>query len=360
MMVTMSDVPFEQAKVASAMKGYIADQKSVLVFDPHSDGDSYMATFKATGSLEDMHSNLLKDGVAFHTLEPTQDGAMVHVFGSDQETIDAVSKAAKRYGAEFTVKAGHGEFVGTTKTDGTDREQRDDAKRVYSEVIQKAAATQQFAGHDVGRVWEDVRHNWPNLQVSGGASPKAGFEGSSAAREEEDPSEATLRVDALRKEMEASSGFGARDLTPAQRQALDMYIYSSTQINSDARKGYKTTEGDVLESAINHFKTPRDMVVYRRIGWNDLNGKFKAHVGKDFTEDGFMSTTMDEGMTFKPGSYVEIHVPKGVSALPIGSLATFPEEAEVLFPRGSRMAVESFTPLKAPNSFKFMARMYAD
>jgi hypothetical protein len=168
MLVTMPGVAFAKAKIASAMKGYLADQKSVLVFEPNSHGDSYMATFKASGSLDDVHANLLKDGVAFHTLEPTQGGALVHVFGSDQETLDAIDKAAGRYGTEFEITAGHGEFVGTAKSDETDREQRDDARRVYDAVIQEAAAAKEWPGRDLARVWQDVRRNWPSLQVGQG------------------------------------------------------------------------------------------------------------------------------------------------------------------------------------------------
>ena len=139
-MVHMPGANHNEAEVASAMKGYLADQKSVLLFEPNAHGNSYMAHFVAHGKLDDIHNELLKDGVTFHTLEPKIGGAEVDVFGTDQEMLNNVSKAAQHYGSTVDVTAGDGEFIGTHKEDGTDREQRDDARRVYETIIREADA----------------------------------------------------------------------------------------------------------------------------------------------------------------------------------------------------------------------------
>jgi hypothetical protein len=155
---TMPGADYETAKAAAAMKGHLADQKAVIVFQPDEGGENFMATFKATGDLEAIHDNLLKSGIENHTLEPEQGGATVHVFGFDQETLNKVSAASKQYGNSFDVIKGKGEFVGTEKQDGTDREQRDDARRVYEKVI--ADASRQLPGRNIASVWKSLRSDW--------------------------------------------------------------------------------------------------------------------------------------------------------------------------------------------------------
>src|SRR6476660_8690869 len=46
-------------------------------------------------------------------------------------SLGQVEKGETRYGKEAYIQFGRGEFVNTTKEDGTDREQRDSARRVY-------------------------------------------------------------------------------------------------------------------------------------------------------------------------------------------------------------------------------------
>jgi hypothetical protein len=47
------------------------------------------------------------------------------------QAFDAVEKGAKRYDSDVEVTRGRAEFLGTQKQDGSDREQRDDARSVY-------------------------------------------------------------------------------------------------------------------------------------------------------------------------------------------------------------------------------------
>lgn len=155
---------YDEAKLAAVMKGHLADQKQVLVFQPSTSGDQYLASFLADGDIGNIHEGLLSAGVAFHTLEPHSgygNKTTVHVFGDDQKTLDAVGKVAESYNSRVEVIAGKGEFIGTTNTTGTDREQRDDAKKVYEGVITEIQTSGKLQGRDIGKIWDDVRNNWP-------------------------------------------------------------------------------------------------------------------------------------------------------------------------------------------------------
>jgi len=157
LMIRMPGATHDEAVIASALKGYTADQKSVLLFEPHATGDAYMAMFKAQGNVDDIHAGLLHDGVAFHTLLPVSDGSVVCIFGSDNETLHAISKAAQRYDASIEFTRGHGEFIGTQKEDGTDREQRDDARQIYATIIQGSIIAGKLRGRDLAATWGKVR-----------------------------------------------------------------------------------------------------------------------------------------------------------------------------------------------------------
>src|SRR5262245_48987850 len=61
--------------------------------------------------------------------------------GSMQATADAVDQAAKEINSNVHAIPGQGEFLGTKLETGSDREQRDDARRVYEQTIQEIAAT---------------------------------------------------------------------------------------------------------------------------------------------------------------------------------------------------------------------------
>lgn len=54
----------------------------------------------------------------------------------DGSLDDAVDKAARRHGSE--VQTGRAEFLGAEKQGGTDREQRDDARRIYREIVERS------------------------------------------------------------------------------------------------------------------------------------------------------------------------------------------------------------------------------
>lgn len=147
----------DRVRAAAAMKASLAEQKAVLIFKPDAAGEQHMASFQAKGSLAEIHDNLLKNGLAFHTLEPTEDGAVVHILVGDQETADAVVRTAGSPEAVQIVK-GNGEFLGTNLDTGSDADQRADAQRVYGEVIDQVAGGR--GGQDLREVWRDANNHW--------------------------------------------------------------------------------------------------------------------------------------------------------------------------------------------------------
>ena len=152
-----------QARVAVAMKAWLGDQKAALLFTPDHAGNGFIATVPVTGELADIHKSMLDAGLAFHTLEPISGGALVHVYGEDQETADKVDKVAKDHGVKAEFTAGQGEFIGTDQPEGdkrTDRKQRDDARAAYEAIIRSPEAGAEFGGRDVAKAWEEIRGRW--------------------------------------------------------------------------------------------------------------------------------------------------------------------------------------------------------
>jgi predicted ABC-type ATPase len=155
---TMPSADPEVARAAAAMKGYLADQKAVLLFTASTVGTEVMASFNAQGSLENIHDKLLKAGIAFHTLEPhVTGGATVHVYANDAPVIHAVLETAKDYGSQVKLIRGRGEFLGA-ETQGSDREQRDAARQAYQRVIEQSAAAR--PNRHIGDTWDRIRDHW--------------------------------------------------------------------------------------------------------------------------------------------------------------------------------------------------------
>ena len=174
-MVTSPGASTAQVRAASAMKGYIADQKAVLVFHPNHDGQNVLASFDVEGKPVDLHERLLKEGLSFHTLEPVGEGRFrVHVFASDDATVDTVAKVSAGFDVVPEFVRGSGEFIGTTKEDGTDREQRDDARRQYEQTIQAIAHSGALEGQDIGKTWDEIRDRWSESEAGAGESKHPG------------------------------------------------------------------------------------------------------------------------------------------------------------------------------------------
>ena len=76
------------------------------------------------------------------------------------------SKAAGQYETKAQVVTGKGEFIGTKLDSGSDREQRDDALRVYQRVIEEAEDASELRGRDMAGLWNDIRNHWPALSTT--------------------------------------------------------------------------------------------------------------------------------------------------------------------------------------------------
>jgi hypothetical protein len=142
-------VDHETLRLNAAMKGYLAAQKSVLIFDDDPAGKHSLYRFQLPGDLSKAHQQLLDAGVSFHTLLPhdgKSDVVVVDLDGSARSGIEKLGVNAK-------VTHGTAEFIGTTKEDGTDDEQRADARRQYQDLIDHSRS-------EARRVWPKLRDRW--------------------------------------------------------------------------------------------------------------------------------------------------------------------------------------------------------
>ena len=91
-----------------------------------------------------------------NAMRPALAGEAVAVSPAGYETICDTNGAAMTARSRLSrVRAS----LGTTKEDGTDAEQRADARQVYEEEIQ-AASVAAGQERDVGAIWQDVRDHW--------------------------------------------------------------------------------------------------------------------------------------------------------------------------------------------------------
>jgi hypothetical protein len=164
---------FEELSVAAAMKAHLAEQKDALVFQDDPNGDKFLYSFHAAGDLEEIHNNLLDDGIEFHTVVPTKDGATVYVADMSGDAKDAVAKGAQRYHSKVTVDQGQAKFIGPENQGGTDAEYRARSRAAYEGIIRSSGVrgadtlwqriynTYGATLHGVGDGWTaDVDYGW--------------------------------------------------------------------------------------------------------------------------------------------------------------------------------------------------------
>jgi hypothetical protein len=135
------------------MKAHLANQKDALVFQ-EGEGNQHLYSFHATGSVEKIHQDLLEDGVAFHTIVPTQEGATIYAVDmgdSGEATSQAVAKAAQRYGTTPTDQPGRAKFLVGDNPGTTGQEQRHEAQLAYGRIIKGSGVP------DVADVWKSIR-----------------------------------------------------------------------------------------------------------------------------------------------------------------------------------------------------------
>lgn len=152
-------------RAAAAMKGWISAQKAVLVFSPNTAGTDAMVSFDAKGDLKEIHNQLLQDGLAFHTLEPTEGGAKVHILVRDDDdkdgsVTDAINRSSEGFNSDLTTVYGNGEFIGNADETGTDDEQRTRARVEYKNTIRQAQRPGALEGRNLSEIWANAYHHW--------------------------------------------------------------------------------------------------------------------------------------------------------------------------------------------------------
>lgn len=108
---------------------------------------------------------------------------------------------------------------------------------------------------------------------------------------------------------------------------------------------------DELDRVLNSASLPEATTVHRGVGSLGVKVYSEQGLGKGsiFTEAGFMSTSADAGVArdfaqvSRNNMVMEIRAPKGAKALNISRFSDNPGEREVLFARGTRMKVVSFS-----------------
>lgn len=147
---------YERLKLATVMKGHLANQRAVLVFkdDPNGDAALYRATVSAKPA--DLSSSLLKHGIDFHTLIPHGDKTEVVVADLDGTKANGLVDFAEEHDVSFKRFRGTGEFIGGPD-DVSDAESRAQARKAYEAVIAGAPTNR---GGDAGRIWQGIRDRW--------------------------------------------------------------------------------------------------------------------------------------------------------------------------------------------------------
>jgi hypothetical protein len=159
--ITEADgVDWETLKASVAMKASLADQKAALIFQdaeegvagPEGSAPAHLMSFEATGSLEEIHQNLLADGVDFHSIVPHEGGATVYNVDLDGSRQASMEKAAERYGTTPNVQYGHAQFIGNTDNSGDgDQAQRHEAQLAYARLLKGSGVD------GVEAIWKRIR-----------------------------------------------------------------------------------------------------------------------------------------------------------------------------------------------------------
>jgi hypothetical protein len=150
------------------------------------------------------------------------------------------------------------------------------------------------------------------------------------------------------------------DLTDAEREALKTYTGSSYSMVNRGLRGDLPPDGlqaryeqiiRDLDSAFAKSRLPDPVVVHRGLGKTfaehlgadvDKPETMEALVGKVFTEQGFMSSSVGRNATFNGKVYLMIRVPRGYEAVNVMPISVFDdEEREVVVRRDARYVVHA-------------------
>ena len=147
-------VSYDQIETSAAMKGMLADQKAVIPFRVELGGPDSMYRFTAPSSdMRAVHTELEKQGIEYHTLQPVGNGINVWVFDKGSEISDKVFKVGASYGTKAEVFKGRGDFLGG--------ETRDQGRAAYTAVIERSLGQNQRVQWD--RLYSGWRETNPVL-----------------------------------------------------------------------------------------------------------------------------------------------------------------------------------------------------
>ena len=157
-LMSRADSNWNRNVLSAVMKGYLADQKAVIVFQQDEEGRGVLAQFEAKGTIATISKNLQKDEIENYTIVPKDGGATVYLvdFEGKKETIDKMDKAATRYGKDNSLfyQTGRAELIGNEDYSGSDRDHRDRARALYQRVIDESPVEEARA------IWKDIRDHW--------------------------------------------------------------------------------------------------------------------------------------------------------------------------------------------------------
>lgn len=132
-MTTYEGTTFEQIAVSAAMKGLIGNQKNVIAFQSSARGPSRMFSLSLPErDPAKLNAFLVRNGVEFHTLVPTETGTDIHIFTKEvNRTLSrSVNGLAKRQGVTVKKYKGKGDFLGDENWSS-----REDARKSYEVTI---------------------------------------------------------------------------------------------------------------------------------------------------------------------------------------------------------------------------------
>jgi len=136
-----------------------------------------------------------------------------------------------------------------------------------------------------------------------------------------------------------------------QEDAIADYTNESYDLNDQLRSMQPLSKGNKfikenLDDIMAQSSLPKDMTVYRMVDPAWFDRWMQYPVGTSIRDMGFMSTSANPNHIATYG--MEITVPKGTKAFPVGSLSEVPEENEVILDRGTTMIYEGHHIAKDP------------
>lgn len=163
-------------------------------------------------------------------------------------------------------------------------------------------------------------------------------------------------AEAMSKQM-----FAGNPWTKAQKDGVYTYTGGSYGAMNGWLRGESNTITDSLKTAIKNTQAamrpvPKDVMVFRGTGWEQLPEGFRSHAGalklldKTIMDEAFLSTSVDPGSAFGGPLRLEVEVPKGAHAVYAAGkhaggaqVSQHPTEVEMLLAAGGHYRVLSVT-----------------